>query len=264
MKKPSEMELKVGIFVSVGLALIMTAILMLGGANSIFTRHNKYTVHFPSVEGLMIGAKVLLGGINVGTVSTIEFDPALKSIKVTTEVKKSFEEWIKHDSTAEILTQGVLGDKYISIAPGSAESQPLKSWDEITTKPTKGLAEFLSKSDQLMVSLNSIAQNIDQILKTFHAKNRSEMFFDGMANTAKNLSEVSKKLNGELDSIQLKSAVKNLNSILEKINNGTGTVGALVNDPQLYYDAKALVGGANRNRIVRNLVRKTIKEEEKK
>ena len=55
---------------------------------------------------------------------------------------------------------------------------------------------------------------------------------------------------------------KNAADILEKVNNGTGTLGALVNDPGLYEDARALVGGANRNRIVRNLVRKTAKDGE--
>ena len=50
-----------------------------------------------------------------------------------------------------------------------------------------------------------------------------------------------------------------MNQIFEKINNGTGTIGALVNDPGLYDEVKALFGGANRNRVIRNLVRQTVK-----
>ena len=53
-----------------------------------------------------------------------------------------------------------------------------------------------------------------------------------------------------------------LEAIMEKVNNGTGTIGALVNDPGLYDDLKSLVGGAQRNRLLRNLVRQTIKEGE--
>jgi phospholipid/cholesterol/gamma-HCH transport system substrate-binding protein len=53
---------------------------------------------------------------------------------------------------------------------------------------------------------------------------------------------------------------KSLVEILDKVNNGAGTLGALVNDPGLYEDARALVGGANRNRIIRNLVRETAKD----
>jgi phospholipid/cholesterol/gamma-HCH transport system substrate-binding protein len=69
-------------------------------------------------------------------------------------------------------------------------------------------------------------------------------------------------VNRELDGMKLKASTEQLHSILEKVNNGTGTLGALVNDPGLYYDARALLGGANRNRIVRNLVRQTIKDAE--
>ena len=262
MKKPLEIEFKVGLFVTLGLGLIMFAIVILGGADSIFSRSNRYSIHFPSVDGLITGAKVVLGGLQVGTVESADFDSTEKDVKVNIKVFRKYEELIRKDSTAEILTQGVLGDKFISIMPGSQETETLPDKSEIPNRPTKDLAQFLTKGDQLMVSLNSIARSLDKIFKGFEKKNRSEVFFDGMSATATNLAEASKKLNTELDSVQLKSSIKNLNLILEKINNGTGTLGALVNDPGLYYDAKALLGGANRNKIVRNLVRKTIKASE--
>jgi phospholipid/cholesterol/gamma-HCH transport system substrate-binding protein len=58
--------------------------------------------------------------------------------------------------------------------------------------------------------------------------------------------------------------MKNLECITDKINNGTGTLGAMINDPGLYDNAKSLMGEANRNRIVRNLVRQTLKEADDK
>ena len=85
-----------------------------------------------------------------------------------------------------------------------------------------------------------------------------------MAATAKNLASASEKLDKELDQLHLKSSMTNLNAILGKINNGTGTLGALVNDPGLYDDAKALMGGVSRNRVMRNLIRQTVRESEEK
>jgi phospholipid/cholesterol/gamma-HCH transport system substrate-binding protein len=67
-----------------------------------------------------------------------------------------------------------------------------------------------------------------------------------------------------MDDLKLKKIVKNLESITEKINTGNGTLGALVNDPGLYDNVKALVGQTNRNRILRNLVRQTLRESEGK
>src|SRR5277367_3149774 len=118
MAKQAEVEIKVGLFVSIGLGLIMLAILLLGGANSLFTRNNTYFSHFPSVEGLISGAKVVIGGLQVGTVDSVEFDAERKDIRVRIEVARKYAEWIRKDSTLEIMTQGVLGDKYISVTSG--------------------------------------------------------------------------------------------------------------------------------------------------
>lgn len=262
MKKTSEIELKVGLFVTIGIALIMAAILILGGAESIFSSSNSYNIHFPTVEGLVNGAKVVVGGIQVGTVEKVNLDVQRKDINVTVNVMQKYDSWLRQDSRAEIHTQGVLGDKFISITFGSMDLPQLKEGSEIATTPGQNLDQFISRGDQLVKTLNSIASSLDRLLKTFEAKNRSENLFESLATTAKNLSSATSKMNEELDKIQLKSAVKNLNSILEKINNGTGTLGALVNDPGLYYDAKTFIGGANRNKIMRNLVRKTIKDAE--
>jgi phospholipid/cholesterol/gamma-HCH transport system substrate-binding protein len=138
----------------------------------------------------------------------------------------------------------------------------LPSGSKIPSEEGGGFDKFLSKGDELLVTLNSMAKTIDKLLKTLDRDKRTDRILDGMAATSKNLSEATAKLNQELTQIELKSTIRNLNEILKKINHGQGTLGALINDPALYDDAKALVGGANRSRIVRNLVRRTIKEGE--
>lgn len=260
MTKQTELELKVGIFIAAGLALIMGAILILGSNEQFLTSRVKYNAHFPNVDGLIPGAKVVIGGINVGTVQEIIFDMEKKDIRVDFAVSKESAKWIRQDSSVEIATQGVLGDKYISVTPGDASQPEVAAGTELPNRPSKSLSQFISKGDQLMVTLNSLTGSVDRLLKTFEAGNRSETFFQGMASTAKNLSSASEKLNRELDDLRLKRVTHSLDSILEKVNNGNGTLGALLNDPSLYDDAKKLVGEVNRNRIMRNLVRRTIKE----
>jgi len=257
-----ETEIKVGLFVSIGLLLTMVAISTLGSVENFMSRANKYYVHFEKVEGLVIGAKVVLNGLNVGTVEDLDFDNKNKDIFIQIQVAKRYEDWIRKDSSVEILTQGVLGDKYISIQAGSADQPVLPKGSTLVVRPTKDLEQFLSKGDKLLVSLNSISGSLDHLLKQFDKGNRGEDFFSGISETAKNMSQASRKLNIELDQLGLKKAVRNLDGVLEKINNGTGTLGALVNDPGLYYDAKALLGSANRNRMIRNFVRQTVKSSE--
>ncbi len=264
MKKQRITEIQVGLFVSAGVILSMLAILLLSDGQSFFSSKLKYHAHFGRVDGLITGAKVILGGVPIGTVETIHFDPSQRNIKVEFSVDRASLDWIRKDSVVEIATQGVLGDKYLSVETGSTDQPPIPPNSEIPNRPAKDLSQFLNKGDQLMLSLNSIAITLDRILKNFDGEQRSENFFKNMTATSKNLAQLSEKVNRELDQIPLKKAAANLNQIFQKINEGTGTVGALINDPSLYDDLKSLLGGANRNRIIRNLVRQSMKDSLKK
>jgi phospholipid/cholesterol/gamma-HCH transport system substrate-binding protein len=261
-KKRLEIELKVGLFVSLGLALVMAAILVMGSADSIFSRRNHYVTHMPSAEGLINGAKVMLSGIQVGAVESMAFDGQRRDVAIRFTVDSKGAAWVRKDSSVEVMTQGVLGDKFLSVIPGTENAPKLANGDEVPVHPSKDLSQFINKGDQLLVSLNSIATDFNRILKGFESNNRSEIFFSNITATSKNLAEATDHLNQQIDQMPLKAAVKNLNAILEKINHGSGTLGALINDPALYDSAKALVGGANRNRIVRNLVRQAVQKGE--
>jgi phospholipid/cholesterol/gamma-HCH transport system substrate-binding protein len=242
----------------------MLTVFLLGGSQSFFSKSARYTAHFSSVDGLIVGAKVILGGVSVGTVEDIQFDRENRNIQISFSVQKNAIDWIRQGSTVEIATQGVLGDKYISISSGNPDQPELPAGSDIPNRPTKDISQFITKGDHLLISLNSIASSLDRILKGFELENRSDTFFKGIASTAKNLSQAAEKMNDQLTDIHIKKTVTNLNQIFEKINNGSGTLGALVNDPGLYDEMRALMGGANRNRIIRNLVRQTIKESEEK
>jgi phospholipid/cholesterol/gamma-HCH transport system substrate-binding protein len=264
--KPNDkkLELKVGVFVMVGVGLTMAAILILGGRSSIFSSLNHYTSHFSKIDGLIPGAKVGMGGLQVGTVGSVSFDGKARDIEVQFSVEKKYAEYIRKDSNVEIVTQGVMGDKYLSVNAGDPTAPVIDDGGEITQGASKDLSQLFTSSETLMAQLTSTTENLDRILSSFNKGNRSEQFFQGLTNTAKNMGEVSSKLNNEFIDIKIKSAVNHLNSILQKVDQGQGSLGAFINDPGLYDDAKALVGQVNRNRIMRNLIRQTIKDNKDK
>ncbi len=259
-----KMEMKVGVFVLTGISLVMIAILVLGGKQSIFASVNHYTTHFPKIDGLVSGAKVAMGGLQIGTVSDVSIDDKTRDIVITFTAEKKYTPFIRHDSTVEIVTQGMLGDKYLSVNSGDPKEPLIENGGEIARGATKDITQLVSSSEKLMVQLTSTAENLDRILSTFNKANRADQFFQGLSNTSKNMSEITSKLNEELNQSKVKSAINHLNSILEKIDQGQGSVGAMINDPALYDDAKALVGQVNRNRIMRNLIRQTIKDNKEK
>ena len=260
MKKQIETEVKVGIFVSIGLGLLMMTLLMLGGGQNMLTAKNKYTSHFTSVEGLIVGAKVILAGVPVGIVEKIQFNKELRNIEIEFSVVRSSGDWLHQGASLEIATQGVLGDKYINIEGGNPSEPVLPPHSDIPPRPSKDFSQFLSKGDQLILTLNGVLNSLDRTLKSFETDHRNESFFKGITQSAKNIAAITDKMNTEVDQLQLKSATQHLNQILAKIDDGTGTIGALINDPSLYEDLRSLLGGVNRNRIMRNLVRQTIKD----
>lgn len=255
-----KMERKVGVFVLIGLTLGLSALLVLGGKQSVFVPVNHYYTHFSKVDGLVSGAKITLGGLKIGVVKSVDLDPKNRDIRVDYSIEKKYSEWIRKDSSVEIVTQGVLGDKYLSIVAGDPGQPIIENQGEIPHGLSKDFTMLMNSSEKLVAKLTSAAENFEQALYSFNKGNRGEQIFDGLAATSKNLGELSHKLNSEFNQIKLKSAIQHLDSILEKVDHGQGTLGAFINDPALYDDAKALVGQVNRNRIVRNLIRQTIKD----
>lgn len=258
-----KLELKVGAFVLIGVALTMSAILILGGKSNIFSSVNHYTAHFTKIDGLITGSKVAIGGIQVGTVKSVAFDGKSREILVVFTTETKYAEFVRKDSTVEIVTQGVMGDKYLSVNVGEPTSAVIEDGGDVAVGANKDLSMLFSSSERLMHQLGSTAENLDHVLSAFNRQNRSDQVFQGLSVTSKNLGEFSSKLNDD-SQFKLKSAVNHLNSILQKVDQGQGSLGAFINDPGLYDDAKALVGQVNRNRIMRNLIRQTIKENKDK
>jgi phospholipid/cholesterol/gamma-HCH transport system substrate-binding protein len=255
-----KIEKRVGVFVLSGLILGLAALLILGGKQSILTPVNQYYTHFSKVDGLVSGAKITLGGFKIGTVTDVELDPNTHDIKVSYTIERKYAQWIRKESSVELVTQGVLGDKYLSMVSGDPAQPQMENHSEIPQGNSKDLSMLMSSSEKLMEKLTLTADHLERVLSAFNKGNRAEDFFKGLSTTSKNLAEITAHLNQETNQIKFKSAVNHLDSILEKIDHGQGSMGAFINDPALYDDAKALVGQANRNRIMRNLIRQTIKD----
>lgn len=255
MKDNRVKDFKVGIFVTLGLAFSMVAILVLGGSESAFTLKVHFKSHFQTANGLLPGSKVVLSGVPVGVVKVVDYDPGTKTIVVEFGVQSKYAVHVTEGSTVEILTQGVLGDKYISINPGSGNTS-LAENAEIPNLPTNDVTAFLTRGDAVLMNLNGTVESLNRIFRALEKGNRIDTIAENLTATSKSLASFSQGLEGK----NIARVSKSLSEILEKVNNGSGSLGALVNDPGLYEDARALVGGANRNRIIRNLVRKTAKD----
>lgn len=259
MKSTNEkMQIQVGAFVVVGLILAMLVIFLLGSEKRLFETQYTLTAHFSDISGLRSGAPVQLAGINVGTVNKIEFDESLnsKKVKLTLRITKSFQDRIRDDSMATIATQGLLGDKMVTVSVGSPERPVLENDAEIKSASQSGFSQIMEQSGDVLTEVEKLAENINAILSEVRTGEgvlhqlvynpKGEAIFDDVGDMAANFEGIS----------------QNAKSITLKIDQGQGTLGALVNDPTLFYDIKTLLGKANRNKLIRAVIRETLRTKE--
>ncbi len=137
----------VGVFVLIGLAAIAYLSIALGGASYRGPGGLELIVTFDQVGGLKSRSRVVVGGVKVGQISGISLDEDLRA-RVVLDVDERLE--LPTDTSAAILTSGVLGNQYIELEPGGEEAI-LKSGDEI---------EFTQSALILEQMISRVVQNL--------------------------------------------------------------------------------------------------------
>lgn len=121
MKKHS-VGISVSLFLLAGLlALLFLALRVSGKSTSPPADSFKLYANFDSIAGLTLNAKVSMAGVVVGQVSAIDLDHDSFSARVTMQMNKGME-GLPSDSTASILTSGLVGKKYVGLGMGTEKT----------------------------------------------------------------------------------------------------------------------------------------------
>ena len=142
MKKYSK-ETVVGIFVVIGLLCIGYMTVKLGNVGFLGDNTYQLTARFNTVTGLRVGNPINMLGLEIGRVAKFTMDQENQQAIVLLEINKGIE--IYDDAIASIKTEGLIGDKFISIDAGGA-GDLLESGDSITeTESPTDIMELVSK-----------------------------------------------------------------------------------------------------------------------
>lgn len=296
MKIKTSQQVRVGLFVTLGLVLSMLVIFLLGDISGLLERQYTLYARFVNISGLRIGAPIFLAGINVGKVDGIRFPKELqeKEVVVTLRVRKQYRDRIRADSVAQIVTQGLLGDKAIFVTVGSPDEPQLKNGQGVKVKSAFSLDSFSEKGSELLENINELAKNVNSVIGDVKEKKglvhaliydpQGQRIIDdisGLINSANSIvrqiqggrgvlhaliydparQNVGEKFSKTMANFEKMS--KNLKDISNTIEQGEGSIGGLINDPTVYYDLMTLLGNANRNKILRTVIRATLATNEK-
>lgn len=139
--KRSTIDIWVGLFVAAGILALLFLALKVSNPNG-FNRTAGYTLtaNFDNIGGLKVNAAVRSAGVVVGRVTKVRFDNTLYKAEVTMELNA--DNAFSTDSSAEILTAGLLGEQYLGLTTG-ADTTMLKSGDKINVTSSALVLEQL-------------------------------------------------------------------------------------------------------------------------
>ncbi|MCK9275406.1 MAG: MlaD family protein [Syntrophales bacterium] len=245
-------EAKVGLFVLVALAVLAYMSFRVGEYGFGHKKGYLVTAAFDNVAGLEKDASVRIAGVEVGRIEEI----SLKNgrAQVTLRIHPDVE--LEKDVQASIKTHGILGDKYIEIAPGTEEVGYMRPGGEITR------VEQQADLDRLLRELGSITSDIMAVTATLKDVVGGEEGQTNLKAIVSNTKELSENLNRVVtqNNEKINLLVTNLNrasgsmqktfaslhEITDKINKGQGTIGQLVENREIFDNLNKTLASLNK------------------
>ena len=235
-------QLRVGVFVLVGLAVLAFLILNATGDFNPFEKKLRLKARFATADGLKEGGEVQLAGVHIGKVEQVKLLPpdspedakieAIMSIAQTLD-GRPISERIRTDSTAQLIATSVLAnDKLINITPGTAKGAAVTENDVLDSTSAMSINQLTQTGNDLLQQINKLAIPTNEIL---NKANQGEGTLGRVIND--------ESLYNNLDAAvgEAKLTVIKLQTTLDKVNRGDGSAAKLLNDPALYDSLNATV-----------------------
>lgn len=200
-------KIRVGAFVLLGLSMAGLVVFLIGDERQMFKPKASYVTTFTDVEGLKRGSPVRMGGVDIGTVGAVAYgeDAADTKLYVTLVIVGREASRIREGSVARVDNKGLLGDKLISITPGSADKEPIPPGGVIPSETAGGMSEMVGK-------LGNITAKVEQVMG--------------------NLEKTSRTLADDELQQDLRQSTRSVAGILKKLDEQQGYAGKLLGDPE--------------------------------
>jgi phospholipid/cholesterol/gamma-HCH transport system substrate-binding protein len=271
-KKDQKNLVKVGIFISALTIILMILVVSIGKESSLFEPKVTIRARVSNVSNLKAGSYVELKGIRIGAVTNISIISD-EEVEIEMNVLKSELKWIKQDSRVSISTAGLVGDKYVEVYKGSREAKSFEpEKDVLVSEDSVDVKQIMNKGDSIANITERILNRLDQVLVRIEDGDKLVNTITSLNKAASNM----EKISSDLKDAQVGQMVKNVNNgmanmskasaslerVLTRVEKGPGTVNSLIYDDAVHDDLRALLGGAQRNKVINYFIRESIKKSE--
>jgi phospholipid/cholesterol/gamma-HCH transport system substrate-binding protein len=256
---------RLGIFIFVGSLLIVISIFTIGNKESLFIDTVIINSKFENVEGLKTGAPVRLSGYTIGSVSSIVLSgDSLGTVIVTMSINKTLHHFIRLDSEASIVTEGLVGKKVISIIPGSPSQAIVGAGSYIKSKTPLNITQVIEDTQAIIIYVRDLTKDFADIVKKVNEGegsigklvNNNELYdaavditqsaktsldsitakMDQIADLIVTTNNTASKVFADIDTSMV--AIKN---IVTRVESGKGSIGKMINDEDAYDSIKVMI-----------------------
>jgi phospholipid/cholesterol/gamma-HCH transport system substrate-binding protein len=162
MKNNTNNKIRLGIFISLGIAVFIVGIYFIGERQQLFRSTFRVSGVFKDVGGLQAGNNVRLSGINVGTVENISI-VSDTSIRVAILIDESIRRFIKKDAVASIGSEGLMGNKILIMNPGTGGKREIENNDTVNTVQPINMDDVLISVKTTIDHTSSITNDLSKI-----------------------------------------------------------------------------------------------------
>lgn len=244
--------IKLGIFIVAGLALLVFALFYIGSKENLFSKSFEVYSTFENVSGLTQGSAIQFAGINVGSVQSIDIISSNR-VKVNMSIVNDVKKFIKKDSEASIVSDGLVGNKVLTISSGTPQTAGIENGDSIHSIKPLSIGDIINNLNQSTLEVNGLVKNVGEIVQkvnngegTLGQLVNNESLFNNVDSLMASFSGASANVNSiltkasavieivtrDIQNLQgsIDSIVSNVSDITQKINSSQSLVGTLLTD----------------------------------
>ncbi|MGO1243232.1 MAG: MlaD family protein [Sphingobacterium sp.] len=223
--------LTVGLFVLVGLIILVAGILVLGTQQNRFSKTLTVTTYFQDVKGLKVGNNVWFSGVKVGIVKEITFQ-SIDDVKIVMQIEQKNSEFIREDVVSKLGSDGLIGNAIVSLVGGTDHAAPIKDGDVI--KSVSG-----TDTDAMFATLQTNNENLVEITKNFALLSQNMVEGKGVVGSLMTDSTLTISLKSSVNSLNrvmsdANKASSNLAVLMEKLNSNQGLIHDLSTDTTVF------------------------------
>src|SRR5271169_1288434 len=244
-------KLRVGVVISIGIILLLLTVFFAGKIEDLVSSKVIIKSQIKDVRGLRRGAPVWVSGIEIGFVKNIRLHPPYGTL-VTMSIKESALPYVRNDSYANVITQGLLGDKYIELSGGTFEAGQIREGSIISGGAQLEVKDVVEASASSLSQFTEFVNKLNTVMEHFGNKEGSvakllkdPALYDNLKESSATLLAVLKEIKESEGSVKLLlkdpsvynnmlTASSSLEQFSRKINEGNGTLKKLAESPEIY------------------------------